>query len=124
MRSVGPLEHIITRLYCIPNSICTSMFNEYVYKSLYMVGTQKRTDVLHHFTISSQGSQSIYRASKNLQGSVEVLAHDRAHFIESSGSYLKAKSFISSSLKLSPTVSTNHNKILGSVAISGVPKSF
>ena len=48
-----------------------------------MVGTQKRTNTLHHFTNNTEGRRSICRASKNLPGSAEVLVLDQAPFIHS-----------------------------------------
>ena len=51
-------------------------------KALCLVGNQKRTDMLHHFMISSHGRCLICSASKILQGSVEVITLNQAPFIE------------------------------------------
>ena len=52
-------------------------------KALYIVGTQNRTAMLHHFMINSQGKHLICRARKILQGGMEGLPFNQAPFIES-----------------------------------------
>ena len=68
---MGPLEYVINRLYCICNSIYTSMFNENIYRGIAYSGKLEK----------DRYAPSFY--DQILLGSVEASALDRAPFIES-----------------------------------------